>query len=123
MKKEDEYIIEDNGFNFIFKKNGVRHREAGPALFWKANVNKEQLLNLNDKHLYKLVHLDLTSHDKDFLSRAEDRVDLNEVYYYVEGKKYSQQEFETIKLKLILKTELTEDLNNQKDNVIKKLKL
>jgi hypothetical protein len=77
----DKYILQDNGFNYAFMKNGQLHREIGPALFWKDNKKVEDLLNLADKNLYTLQYKDLNDEEKDSYRTARIVFKMNYINY------------------------------------------
>lgn len=116
MNSQDEYIIEDDGFTLTFFKNGILHREVGPALFWKTNKNKDKFLNLGDEHLYILKHIELDSEKRQSYMRAEEIVDLNTVYYYLDGKVYEKSQF-NLMIKKKEAEELLQELNKNKHEV------
>jgi hypothetical protein len=89
----DKYILQDNGFNYAFMKNGQLHREIGPALFWKDNKKVEDLLNLADKNLYTLQYKDLNDEEKDSYRTARIVFSRDTVHYHIEGVKYSEENF------------------------------
>jgi hypothetical protein len=117
---EDEYIIEDDGYRFTFKKNGLIHREVGPAFFWHHNKNK--YFNLEDIELYKKINIEPSDDEKDLLSIANLMYDISEIKYYLNGIHYSEQLFHTMKEKMHLEKELSETLLDTKIK-IKKVKI
>jgi hypothetical protein len=108
MNNKDEYIIEDNGINLIFKKNGLNHREAGPAIIWKTCTDKYP--NAEEQKLYKTVIKDLKIEKKDFLHISNFTTHIIRSTYYLEGQHYTEEEFYKRKAKLDLKNELCKDL-------------
>jgi hypothetical protein len=125
MNNKDEYIMEDNGFILTFLKNGLKHREAGPALFWRANKDKIKLLSLGDESLYEHKHIELESDRIDFYRRSEEMVNLDTVYYYLEDKSYEKDKFD-LRIKEKEAEELFQELNKNQPEIqaqVKKPKL
>jgi hypothetical protein len=114
MKNKDKYIIENDGHSYIFTKNGVRHREVGPAFFWHTNKDKNEYLNLEDKDLYKLKKIKLSMVDESLEYEMEVlRImngETNKVVYFLDGQEYSKDEFEKIKSIRDLKNQLGSEL-------------
>jgi hypothetical protein len=108
MEKKDEYIIEDNGVNLIFKKNGLNHREDGPAIIWK--TCKDKYPNEKEQKLYKIIIIDLKIEKKDFFHISNFTTHIIRSTYYLEGQHYTEEEFYKRKAKLDLKNELYKDL-------------
>lgn len=116
------YIVEDNGYILTFKKNGVIHREAGPAVFWTINTNTKKYLNLEDKYLYKIKVKELSLKEQDFWATSMYFGNMNDVSYYLNGTMYEKDEFDNILKRKNLNDELKRELII-KPNLTKKLKI
>jgi hypothetical protein len=114
MKNKDEYIIEDDGHSYTFKKNGRIHREEGPAYFSYGNINKNEYLNLEDKYLYKFKQIPSDKRELLFESEMKrlkyELWQAGKIHYFLEGEEYSKEEFEKIKARKDLKNELSTEL-------------
>ncbi len=116
----DEYIVKkcSNGEGkFFYYKNGKLHREAGPAVV--IVPKKEEFTNLGDEHLYK-EEIIAEHNPKDYQTLFIESVEKNATvtvaaYHYLEGKPYTEEEFQIIKAKNELDKELPTDLNNHKN--------
>jgi hypothetical protein len=125
---KDTYIIKRtrNGTGAcFFYKNGLLHRELGPAIVTLAN--RDDLLNLGDEYLYKEISID-SKFPNDYIpiyilenQCINDR--MTQVYsiavYYLNGQAYSKKEFNEAKIKLDLKKELDKELNIVQSNIKK----
>jgi hypothetical protein len=123
MENQDEYIlkIQDDGTRFYYKNNKL-HREAGPALINRRDV--EKFSNLVDEHLYKEVH---KKRPKKELKMVTIETENGPIFtyegpieyhysteYYLDGKTYQEEEFNAI----LLEKELP-----KQDGQSKKMKL
>ena len=108
--EENGYIIEDNGYILTFKKDGVIHRDAGPAVFWTKNKKTKNYLNLNDKNLYKIKIKELSPKEQDFWSISMFHGNMEDVSYYLDGTMYSEEEFDTILKRKNLSDQLQKEL-------------
>jgi len=131
MENTEEYIVQKckNGKgSLFFYKNGLLHREAGPAIV--TFPNRKTLTKLGDENLYKekIVKSDFPEHyspdpiDKSELINGKIALIHSIAIFYLEGKPYSQEEFEQIKGTFILKNELSKELL-ESDKLTKKVKL
>jgi hypothetical protein len=116
----DEYIVKicNNGDGgCYFYKNGLLHRESGAAIVL---ISKDELDRLADKKLYKIEIIEEDSppdYQDQFVSvdlepgqnLGFNRARTNAIHY-LNGKPYSQQDFESIKSKLDLKKEIDSEL-------------
>lgn len=113
---ENNYIvnIKSDGTSYYFK-NGLLHRENGPAI--TNPIDKDKYFNLSDESLYIK---EITSH------LEEDDLWEYPVYlfvptsYYLNGIQYSKEEFTAIKLTKELAIELAQ---TQETTQIKKTKV
>lgn len=106
----DEYIVKKcyNGKGgFFYYKNGKLHREAGPAIIFPKLKDND----LGDDNLYK-EEIVSTMNPYGYFAQyvVEDRYEKTPAKYYIEGKPYTQKEFQEIKAKLELKNELYTEL-------------
>jgi hypothetical protein len=125
-EKEDIYIIKrtNNGIGAcFFYKNGLLHREVGPAVVTLAN--RDEFLNLGDESLYKETPIDskFPNGYKPENIFVEDNIKGKNVLvysiaiYYLNGQAYSYKEFEEAKIKLDLKKELDKELDTSQSNI------
>ena len=107
---QDEFIviIEKMGNRFYYK-NGILHREAGPAYVpWKL---KEEFTGLADQELYKKV-FQLHAKEDEYDGFASDgspitmRARPDYVCYHLDGKEYQLEEFNAIMLEKELSKEI-----------------
>jgi hypothetical protein len=118
----DNYVvnIKSDGTSYYFK-NGLLHRENGPAI--TNPLDKDKYLNLSDETLYIK---EITSHLQESTYLEEDDLGDSPVQlfiatsYYLNGMKYSKEEFIARKLKKELILEL---FHNQGIVQIKKTKV
>jgi hypothetical protein len=118
----DEYILK-RGFGgegaYFFYKNGLLHREAGPAYISEEEIEENSpYLNIVDEHLYKKEILE-QRWPEDF----KEEVLFKKDYYIVLshslfGIPYSKEEFNI----LVLQNQLDKELNTNKTKD-KKLKI
>jgi nitrous oxide reductase len=120
--EENGYIIEDNGYILTFKKDGVIHRDAGPAVFWTKSKKTKNYLNLEDKNLYKIKIKELSPKEQDFWMVSMFHRNMEEVSYYLDGNMYSEEEFTNILKRKSLSDQLEKELPIRK-NLTKKLKI
>lgn len=115
----DNYVVKKcggaNGTHFYYK-NGLLHREAGPAIL--SRYKRKFFSNLGDEGLYKeeILQEDQPSdYDIDIINELEENVDdimdmVVVAKYYLEGQAYASHEFKDIVTKLALKNELDNEL-------------
>jgi hypothetical protein len=119
MLKDDYivYINRDNSRHYL--KNGLFHRENGPAII--GSIDKDKYLNLGDEHFYKelcsIYPYEAYYHEEDDLWEYPLSVPTR---YYLNGIKYSKEEFYARKLQKELNQELSKKINFEQ---IKKTKL
>lgn len=117
MENKDEYIMEDNGFTLVFLKNGVIHREDGPAMLWKHNSKIEHYLNLGDEHLYTIKKT--KTYQKKVWKDSQQRKHNDDIFYFLDGRPLPKDDFE-LELKKIqierIKSELNNELSTQQTN-------
>jgi hypothetical protein len=130
----DEYILK-RGFGgsgaYFFYKNGLLHREVGPAIIFEETEEeyKNRFLNLGDEHLYKeeiinskypLDYKEELFQEKVYIPSLKYAVDSHIVFsHYLNGKPYTPNEFKQIKVRLDLKNELNTELPNNHSNIKK----
>jgi hypothetical protein len=118
MEEKDEYIVYINDYKTrYYYKNGKLHREAGPAVVRGSHIENYQ--GLVDKYPYKEILLHTYEAPKGYESQDlqyEDNLSWYTAMYYLEGKPYSQKEFEKIKLALDLNNELSSELASNQSN-------
>ncbi len=119
MDIKDEYLVYiDEGKTHRYYKNKKLHREAGPA--YVCTIDVEKYTNLSDEDLYKKVYEPVVPKIK-----GTQPLDINgEIfliysspikstyygsYYYLEGIKYSKEDFEKIMFKNNLEKELPQE--------------
>lgn len=122
---KDFYVVKKgsngNGAYFYYK-NGLLHREAGPAIVTVSNM--EELTSLGDEYLYQEEILSTQFPEGYIVERQNEIQNINGnltlvfaiAMFYLEGKPYTQQDFEEIKSKLDLKNELITELPSKKIN-------
>jgi hypothetical protein len=131
MDSQDTYIVKrtmDGTGACFFYKNGLLHREAGPAIVTLSD--RDTCLQLGDEHLYKEESISGNfPEDYKFEYILENKyIDGRKAQVhtipvcYLDGKPYSNEEFQEIKTKLDLKTELNSELpsihsNNKKAKI------
>lgn len=117
----DEYILK-RGFGgdgaYFFYKNGLLHREAGPAYISEEEIeHNPQGLNIVDEHLYKKEIVESRWPD----GFKEELVFQKDYYivlsHYLFGIPYSKKEFDILLLHNQLDKEL--DSNDVKDKKLK----
>lgn len=108
LENKDKYemFISDTDKVYYFK-NGLLHREEGPAIV--ISKDREQYTNLNDKDLYKLIdkpayHPFNDPYSEDNFESTLFDILSNESEYYLEGKEYIKQEFDVLVLQKELHT-------------------
>jgi hypothetical protein len=124
MEQKDQYIVYINEYKTrYYYKNDLLHREAGPAIVRGSLV--ENYEHLVDKQPYEEIMLHIYGVPKGYESqylRYEDRLEYYTAMYYLEGKPYSQKDFEKIKTIIDLQDELNDklpiNLSNNKKNKI-----
>lgn len=110
------YIHEDETSRYY--KNENLHREAGPAIVF--SKDKEKYTNLGDEGLYKKTYEPVVSEREEktlisivvyLMSQA-----YNDSEFYLQGKKYSKEEFNIIMFKEKMDKELAQlgKSNNKK---------
>lgn len=134
MNDKDEYLVytKENG-DRLYYKNKKLHRETGPAIIVKEDINK--YLNLPDANLYiptnTPVEVKDTNKNKTKSTTMYDMKNLKDILfsnpnvysiedpieykfliipissYWLEGKKYTKEEFNSIMLKKELDQELS----------------
>jgi hypothetical protein len=121
---KNNYIVNINSDGSrTYLKNGLYHRESGPAIV--SSLDKNKYLNLGDEELYEKV---FTTFSKQPHYLVNDGLWEYPVYlslstaYYLNGIEYSKEEFDAIKIKKELKEELNKNLD-QNENLIKKTKI
>lgn len=117
----DEYVLK-RGFGgdgaYFFYKNGLLHREAGPAYISEEEIEENSsYLNIVDEGLYKKEIMELRWPD-DF----KEEIVFEKNYYrvlshYLFGQPYSEEEFNIIVAKNQLDKNL--DTNNTKQKKLK----
>lgn len=116
-----------NGDHFYYK-NGLLHREAGPAIL--SRFKRRFFQNLGDEGLYKEEILQGNSpsdYEPEIITELSENIDnisdtMMVAIYYLEGQAYTSDEFKDIKAKLDLKKELYSELDSS-SNSIKKAKI
>lgn len=121
INSNDEYIIEHNGFTLTFKKNGIIHREAGPAIFGVTNPDRQKYFYLEDIEIYKIKEVKINSKELDFYFMNASFVEKpkHKIAYYLNGINYSEKEFYALKLGKELEKELHIQAVQEKVNKIK----
>lgn len=108
----DEYIVYINDYQTrYYYKNGLLHRESGPAVIKRNEIELYQ--NLIDKQPYKEIMLNTYNAPKNYEGQFlpnENKLTWYTATHYLEGKPYSQKDFEEIKGKIDLKNELSSEL-------------
>ena len=123
---KDNYVvnIKSDGTSYYFK-NGLLHRENGPAII--NATDKEKYSNLLDESLYIK---EITTHLQEATYLEEEDLWEYPVYlfiatsYYLNGIKYSKDEFVARKFRKELAIELENQLNHPHNQTeIKKIKV
>lgn len=120
-KEEPYFTITKYGLIYYFK-DGLLHRENGPAII--SEKHKEQYLNLGDEDLYKPSQSGTSVIDDRLLafillSHAA-TPEIN--FYYLNGVHHTEEEFNSILDKKKLHKDLNNDLISNQNNS-KKLKV
>jgi len=119
MTIQDEFIlnIHANGSRYYYK-NGLIHRESGPAII--NPLDKDKYFYTNDVNLYTT---NLLPESEPFYLKEDDLWEYP-IYlsirtsYFINGIEYSQKEFEARKLKKELDNELLiKEFENRKTKV------
>lgn len=130
----DEYILKKCSFGtgtYFYYKNGLLHREAGPAIVSAYNISRikpNKYPHLNDSHLYKqeivneiapknYIGIQITEEGQQGLCH-----EITDAVYYLEGEPYTKKQFEKVKEKLDLKNQLNVELPITQQ-IIKKTKV
>jgi hypothetical protein len=100
-----------------FYKNGLLHREIGPAII--IGATKDDLINLEDSHLYKQEIIKAgfpPNYSIKFLLESMPGTTNSETQvvnatYYLKGEPYTEEEFMEAKAKLDLKKDLDNELS------------
>lgn len=121
MASKDEYIIKDDGESYTYIKNGKIHREFGPAIFSYENTNKNEYLNLEDKNLYKFIHVNRFPllFESEVANIRYSKWQAEKIHYFLDDKEYSKEEFEKIKASRELNNELSTELTTNQSNIKK----
>ncbi len=107
----DEYIIEDNNYVIRFFRNGLLHREAGPAIFYKKY--ESQHLNLGDEHLYVIKKVETTQEEKEkWGSPYDHKYKESMAIYMIYGKPFIKENFD-LEIKKIQAERMQEQLNKE----------
>lgn len=119
----DKYVLKKcrgGQGSYFFYKNGLLHREVGPAVLLEELEDKSPFLNLGDEHLYTVEILESGSpkdykearlFERTYLANLSYSVDsIIVLYHYLNGKPYTKKRFEEIKVKLDVKNELDKEL-------------
>lgn len=112
--ENDEYVVIISGNKSKhYYKNGLLHREVGPAIV--TSYNKETYSGLSDEHLYKevLVQSFTPSGYKPIYVTEEiedsPRMPYRKAIYYLDGNAYAKRDFD----KRITQMNLKNDLNTE----------
>lgn len=114
---KDNYVlsIKSDGTLYYFK-NGLLHRENGPAIINSMDKGKD--LNLSDESLYTK---EITPYSKEATYLEDDELWEYPVYlfistsYYLNGIQYSKEEFTARKLRKELAIELENQLTHTQE--------
>jgi hypothetical protein len=109
--KEDIYIVASLDEYVCYFKNGKLHRENGPAAYFAED--KEKYGNLADKNLYK--H-DTLHTNMEMLFLVFDLKLESNPHYYLEGKRYDKEAFDSIISNGKIKNELSMELSSKTSN-------
>jgi hypothetical protein len=115
---EDTYIVTMIEQYICYFKNGLLHRELGPAVYLKED--KEEYENSLDKALYKPSILE--SNIEMLFLFFDFSVQKSPPYYYLNGDLYDKEIFNAIIEKQEIKKELSTELLGSQ-NIIKRTKL
>lgn len=124
---EDEYVLKkySDGYGAcFFYKNGLLHREAGPAYISEEEIeDNPSLLNIGDEHLYK-EEIYKTRQPEGFNETIVfEKNYFNIRLHYLSGIPYSNEEFKIIKEKMDLQKELSNSLDKSQLINTKKIKI
>lgn len=122
---DDKYVvyIRKDGTRFYYKNNKL-HRESGPAIV--ISDDKDKYTKLDDDSLYEKtfqpVLVDVREDMYEVVKFPNGKIVTYETtmtfyifsQYYLDGMKYSEKEFQTIKLKENMEKDLAEKLENSK---------
>jgi len=126
----DEYIVKiynKNIFNegdYYFYKNGLLHREEGPAIM--VQFSRDKFNSLKDKDLYKEETIPSKCPNDYEFKYLEDYTTITGISvarHYLDGMHYSKKEFENIKFRQDLKDELSSELVLTESNNTQKVKI
>jgi hypothetical protein len=114
---EDEYKVGVVTCYICYLKNGVLHREGGPALCFIKDEESlysfiESPKTKKDWKLYTETYNINVDNIPAFVSMGQ--FHLTEQHYYLEGKLCKKEEFDTILLKYQLEKELKSNLKESK---------
>jgi len=111
MKTNDEYTVGILNNHLCYFKNGLLHREDGPALYYFDNEEglskyMEDKNNLKDYNLYKQISSEEIDR-KNIPAFVTFNISyLGQTCFYLKGTRYNPEEFEAIKLNDQLESEL-----------------